>query len=56
MSNEWAILKDLRTKKANELKEITLKKLEELNKEQTEKGMWNWVDICRVDFFDYEKI
>ena len=44
-----------KNKKANELKEITLKKLEELNKELTEKGMWSWVDICRVDFFDYEK-
>ena len=55
VSGEWADLKDLRTKKANELKELTVKKLEELNKELTEKGMWDWVDICRVEFFDYEK-
>ena len=50
---EWSVLKDMRTKASNILKEKTIKKLEELNVELETSGMWNCTRICRVAFYDY---
>jgi archaellum component FlaC len=55
LPSKWEELKDLRQKAAFELKQETIKKLNELAEELAKNGKWNLVTIGTVDFWDYEK-
>lgn len=53
LPGRWDELKDLRKKAAFELKQATCAKLNDLAHELKESGMWPWVKIGIVDYYDY---
>jgi len=53
--NSWEKIKDLRTKKANEIKEKTVDTLKKLDEKLRKFGNWNSVNIATVEFYDCGK-
>jgi len=53
LKTDWKILSNLRAKKASDIKRKTVDTLKKLDVALAKHGIWEWMYIATIDFYDY---